>query len=237
MKIPRTKLLQHVELLRAGGAVDEAILFGGLGGVACSLDGESIVSAPEVADAAIFPEPVGVQSVEELRRVVRDLVDEDADGRVEVEFRDPFLVLGTTIENRSITVPPAKMPSPLLPDAAAAVFADAPDHEIAVSEETRRLLLAAFRARGGSEVEIFVGPTGTWARIGDSERVQVTDVPLIGEVGEEADRRLLLGPDFFDVLGAAAPDLLRLGGPEDVVVLEAGAYRYAIFPRRSTVGW
>lgn len=237
MKLKREKLVRHLGKISCNGQVKEAIFSKGFATTAMTPDQLLLVVAPSLKGVEPLSEEVGIAKLPLFVKALGLMAGEGNEGvDVDVRVEKHRLVIdegGRGIQ-RLVTAAPRTISTKIESETVAAVKAkvDKDDDGIELTQALINGIISTFKAYDVPEVELEVGPEGGKIRVGSSK----SDTAEFESEALKADEEytLLFGEHFIDVLSVItdfSSAVLKLSGPDSIVLIQEGAYSYYLSPR------
>lgn len=241
MKIKREALIRHLQRIACGGQITDAVFSGAFATDAMSADHLLLVLAPGLAKTKVLWKKGEDAGIPDLDRLIRSLGVLSGTGNealhVDIKMVAHHLVLdeehrgllslitaaAKTISSRVDDSDRDKMLS-LLPESGA--------DSIPLTRPLVEGIRGTFSLIKAEEIELFVGPKGGKIVVGNS-KADSAQFPS-DELKAKAAYSLLFGEHLVHVLGIVSDfnnAALYLTGPDKLIMVDDGGYRYILAPR------
>lgn len=238
MLVNRDELETHLRRLYAGGQIKDAVFYDAFACKALSLDAQLLVIVPPLRNVEPLPEPVGFTDVElfyrNLRRMRGDLpkvavdfvegrvvLEQEHGGKVELSTASPNLI-ASYVKDEMVE----KILSLFRPDSP----------ETSLSKAVVRMVLTLVGLLAPAHIFIEVGREGGRIVVGDETEPHrpMIDLPVKTAEGEEPYELIFSAKimrDVFRELRDPTQTKIVLTGPDSVIQVSDGPYRYVISPQ------
>lgn len=236
MKIPRATLVQHLHKLMCRGQVKDAVFSGAFGTHALSPDHQLLVVAPPLPKTPSLPKDIGLANLDQFIKALA--VTAAGEEVVELELvegaTNDYLVVSEPEWTLKILVAePKTIGSRVTDKQVEQIQGKVPAGKgLTLSREMIEGIRSTFDLFKVEEVEVFVGPKGGKIVVGN-ENSNVAEYES-KELKAKSAYSLLFGAYFVDALSSITDftsAVMKVGGPDSVVVLEDGAYQYLLAPK------
>lgn len=224
-------LQQHLHRISCGGQVREAVFEGAFRTQALTADYLLLVIAPELEDALVLEEPIGISELDVLSKAVGIVSTADDDGAIDIMIEDlRLVVLGK--EGRRVcilTAEPRTIQTRIENTIVTQLLEKVGSTTIPLGPDLVGGIKRAFSGLRAAEVEIIVSPRGGMIRVGEANS-NIAEFPS-SDLCAEKEYSLVFGQHFIDVLSTLtepAP-VLYVGGQH--VAVQDGDYQYILSPR------
>lgn len=237
MQVERKRFMEHLAKIHANGQIKEAVLHDSFACNALNGDGQLMVMAPSLKGVEPLPDQVGVTDVALLRSFIKSVGGEGE--QIGLEFKDAEIHLGHRhggqIEMK--TALPHLINSVVKPETVSKVVASIPKGaaEFPLSQATIQGVQETSGLIKPEIITLQVGKKGSTFVVGQSTG-HIAKFPCEAKCGRGQDdyelifsAKLLL--DAFAMMHDYTATKIQLTGPDSMVVLSEGAYKYVVSPQ------
>ena len=240
MKRNREELIKHLQRIACGGQVDEVVFSEGFATSALTPDHLLCVIAPSLPKADLKQE-VGVGRLHFFMKALGALSGVGNDAvEVNITVKEHRLLLNEDERGKQflLTANPSTIGTRIEEETREKLLAAAPDDEDGIPL-TRALVEGiqnTFALYKAEEVELHIGAKKGKYSVGNenSDYSEFPDKSLAHGGKKADDYSLLFGQHLIDVLGIISnysEASLCLGGPDTMILIKDGEYRYILSPR------
>lgn len=238
MKLNRAAFIQHLQRIRLGGLIPEAVFSGAFETTALTKDQLLIVFAPGLPKVEELSEEIGIADLEKLKNSLSFLSGSGSEGTdvmIDVEGFRLVIDEGHRGILRLLTAAPSTIGTRMKEETVEKVKAVAPSEDgIPLGKALVEGVCATFKGFKAEEVEIQIDAKGGKIVVGNENAdISEFDLGIKGKKGRE-EYTLLFGKhliEVFSILTNFDEAKLFLGGPSSMVKVQDGAYEYIMSPR------
>lgn len=234
MLVARKRMIDHLGKIFANGQIKEAVLQDAFGCNALNVDGQLLVLAPSLKGVEPLPEPVGLVDVSLLSSALKSLGG-DTD-EVAVDFEDDRILVDERHGGRIrlLTAAPNLIQSSVKQETVDKVLASAgkDSSEVALSQVVVQGLLEFSSLLKPEIITLKVGKKASEFVVGQSTgHYAEFDLAAKAKAAYELVFSAKLIIDVFRQLNDYTSTKITLTGPDSIIVVSEGEYRYVISPQ------
>ncbi len=241
MKIKRDALIRHLQRIACGGQIPDAVFTGAFKTDAMSADHLLLVLAPGLPKTKVLWKKGEAGGIPNLERLIKaaSVLSGAGNEAVEVDVTMEANRLVVNEEDRGLlrllTAAPKTIGSRVEEDVRKSLMSKLPKAGADCIPLTRPLvegITKTFSLFKAEEIELFVGPQGGKIQVGNAN----ADTAEFASEELKATKKysLLFGEHFVDILGIVTDfnaAVLHLTGPDKLIMIDDGGYKYILAPR------
>ncbi len=239
MKLNRKDLIKHLQRISCGGQVDEVVFSEGFATSALTQDHLLCVIAPSIPKADLKGE-IGIGRLEFFVKALGALSGVGNDAvEVNITVKEHRLLLNEDERGKQflLTANPSTIGTRIEEETREKLLAAAPEGDgIPLTRALVEGIQNTFALYKAEEVELHIGAKKGKYSVGNenSDYSEFPDKSLAHGGKKADDYSLLFGQHLIDVLGIISnysEASLLLGGPDTMIMIKDGEYRYILSPR------
>lgn len=236
MLVDRKRMIEHLTKIYTSNQIKEAVLTEAFSCNALNADGQLLIVAPSLKGIEPLPEPVGLVDVDLFISALKSLSSSD---EVAVDFEDERILVDSRHGGRIrlLTAATNLIQSAVKQETVDKVLETVPDKapEVPLSQDVIKGVLDACSLVKPEIITLKVGKKASEFVVGQTTGHYVEhDLPAKTAKGEQPYELIFAAKlviDVFRQLTDYTSTKITLTGPDSIVVVSEGAYRYVISPQ------
>lgn len=239
MLLDKRKLTDHLSRILCGGQIKEAVMHGAFECHAITVNTQLLVIVPPLPKAETLPEEVGILDLDLVNRLISTLSGDGGEVGLEIKGNRLLAEQRHGGKIKMVTAAPSTISTRIGADKVTGAMAlfEREGKKVPLNQSTVQGVLETSRLLKATQINLTVGPEGSTFVVGQGNEHSHTAEFALGQLKADVTYELPIDANILTDVFSGVSDFtqaeLVVTGPDSLVMVQEGGYKYVISPQRA----